>query len=64
VLGVERPEGQPMPLQAICPEGDPLLVEMTDLFCGAGGSSTGAVQIPGVKVRIAARSQQAEAVDA
>lgn len=31
-----------------------MLVEMTDLFCGAGGSSTGAVQIPGVKVRIAA----------
>lgn len=27
---------------------------ITDLFCGAGGSSTGAVQIPGVSVRIAA----------
>lgn len=27
---------------------------MTDLFCGAGGSSTGAIQIPGVSVRLAA----------
>lgn len=27
---------------------------MTDLFCGAGGSSTGAVQVPGVEVRLAA----------
>lgn len=27
---------------------------MTDLFCGAGGSSTGAVGVPGVKVRLAA----------
>ncbi|MEU2002030.1 DNA cytosine methyltransferase [Rhodococcus sp. NPDC019627] len=27
---------------------------MTDLFCGAGGSSTGAVQVPGVEVRMAA----------
>jgi DNA (cytosine-5)-methyltransferase 1 len=27
---------------------------MTDLFCGAGGSSTGAVQVPGVRVRLAA----------
>jgi DNA (cytosine-5)-methyltransferase 1 len=26
----------------------------TDLFCGAGGSSTGAVQVPGVTVRMAA----------
>jgi DNA (cytosine-5)-methyltransferase 1 len=26
---------------------------LTDLFCGAGGSSTGAVEIPGVSVRIA-----------
>jgi DNA (cytosine-5)-methyltransferase 1 len=26
---------------------------LTDLFCGAGGSSTGAVAIPGVEVRIA-----------
>ena len=27
---------------------------LTDLFCGAGGSSTGAVQVPGVTVRLAA----------
>jgi DNA (cytosine-5)-methyltransferase 1 len=27
---------------------------LTDLFCGAGGSSTGAVAVPGVKVRLAA----------
>ncbi|WP_246648503.1 DNA cytosine methyltransferase [Streptomyces asiaticus] len=27
---------------------------MTDLFCGAGGSSTGAIQIPGVEVIMAA----------
>ncbi|AKD99184.1 DNA methyltransferase [Rhodococcus erythropolis] len=27
---------------------------MTDLFCGAGGSSTGAAQVPGVTVRMAA----------
>jgi len=27
---------------------------MTDLFCGAGGSSTGAVAVPGVTVRLAA----------
>lgn len=27
---------------------------MTDLFCGAGGSSTGAVAVPGVQVRLAA----------
>jgi DNA (cytosine-5)-methyltransferase 1 len=27
---------------------------MTDLFCGAGGSSTGAVSVPGVNVRLAA----------
>ena len=26
---------------------------MTDLFCGAGGSSTGAVAVPGVQIRIA-----------
>ncbi|WHU45150.1 DNA cytosine methyltransferase [Gordonia sp. L191] len=26
---------------------------LTDLFCGAGGSSTGAIQVPGVEVRIA-----------
>jgi DNA (cytosine-5)-methyltransferase 1 len=27
---------------------------MTDLFCGAGGSSSGAIQVPGVAVRMAA----------
>lgn len=27
---------------------------MTDLFCGAGGSSTGAVSVPGISVRLAA----------
>ncbi|MCV7255649.1 DNA cytosine methyltransferase [Mycobacterium hackensackense] len=27
---------------------------LTDLFCGAGGSSTGAIMIPGVQVRMAA----------
>ncbi|ACZ29607.1 C-5 cytosine-specific DNA methylase [Xylanimonas cellulosilytica DSM 15894] len=27
---------------------------LTDLFCGAGGSSTGAVSVPGVQVRLAA----------
>ena len=27
---------------------------LTDLFCGAGGSSTGAVAVPGVSVRLAA----------
>lgn len=27
---------------------------LTDLFCGAGGSSTGAIQVPGVEIRIAA----------
>lgn len=30
------------------------MITMTDLFCGAGGSSTGAVQVPGVSVRMAA----------
>ncbi|MEF2979064.1 DNA cytosine methyltransferase [Subtercola sp. YIM 133946] len=29
-------------------------ITVTDLFCGAGGSTTGAVQVPGVHVRIAA----------
>lgn len=32
----------------------PNSVTITDLFCGAGGSSTGAEQIPGVTVRMAA----------
>lgn len=29
------------------------MLTLTDLFCGAGGSSTGAVQVPGVAVRVA-----------
>lgn len=29
-------------------------VTMTDIFCGGGGSSTGAIQVPGVEVRMAA----------
>ncbi|MFJ8746657.1 DNA cytosine methyltransferase [Embleya sp. NPDC127516] len=31
-----------------------MTLTMTDLFCGAGGSSTGALQVPGVSVRLAA----------
>ncbi|WP_280471840.1 DNA cytosine methyltransferase [Nocardia cyriacigeorgica] len=30
------------------------MLTMTDLFCGAGGSSSGAAQVPGVVVRLAA----------
>lgn len=30
------------------------MITLTDLFCGAGGSSTGAIQIPGVEVVMAA----------
>ncbi len=30
------------------------MLTLTDLFCGAGGSSTGAVQVPGIHVRVAA----------
>lgn len=30
------------------------MLTITDLFCGAGGSSSGAVQVPGVQVRMAA----------
>lgn len=30
------------------------MITMTDLFCGAGGSSTGALAVPGVTVRMAA----------
>lgn len=29
------------------------MLTLTDLFCGAGGSSTGAISVPGVSVRIA-----------
>lgn len=31
---------------------------LTDLFCGAGGSSTGAVSVPGVEVRVASNHWQ------
>jgi DNA (cytosine-5)-methyltransferase 1 len=31
-----------------------MTLTMTDLFCGAGGSSQGAVQVPGVELRLAA----------
>ncbi|WP_316309493.1 DNA cytosine methyltransferase [Clavibacter michiganensis] len=31
---------------------------LTDLFCGAGGSSSGALQVPGVRVRMAANHWQ------
>lgn len=31
---------------------------MTDLFCGAGGSSTGAIQVPGVSIRVASNHWQ------
>ena len=30
------------------------MLDVLDLFCGAGGSSTGAIQVPGVKIRMAA----------
>lgn len=35
-----------------------MTLTLTDLFCGAGGSSTGAVNVPGVKVRMAANHWQ------
>lgn len=34
------------------------MLTITDLFCGAGGSSSGAEQIPGVRVRMAANHWQ------
>ena len=34
------------------------MITLTDLFCGAGGSSTGAVQVPGVEVRVASNHWQ------
>jgi hypothetical protein len=30
-----------------------MTLTLTDLFCGAGGSSTGAIAVPGIEVRIA-----------
>lgn len=35
-----------------------MTLTITDLFCGAGGSSTGAIQIPGISVRIASNHWQ------
>lgn len=29
------------------------MLTLTDLFCGAGGSSTGAITVPGIHVRVA-----------
>ncbi len=29
------------------------MLTLTDLFCGAGGSSTGAIEVPGVEIRVA-----------
>lgn len=34
------------------------MLTLTDLFCGAGGSSSGAIQVPGVEVRMAANHWQ------
>lgn len=34
------------------------MLTLTDIFAGAGGSSTGAIQVPGVEVRIAANHWQ------
>src|SRR6266487_539225 len=31
-----------------------MTLTVTDLFCGAGGSSSGAIQVPGVRIRMAA----------
>lgn len=35
-----------------------MTLTLTDLFCGAGGSSTGAIQVPGVTVRAASNHWQ------
>lgn len=35
-----------------------MTLTLTDLFCGAGGSSTGAIAVPGVTVRMAANHWQ------
>lgn len=34
------------------------MITLTDLFCGAGGSSTGAITVPGVAVRVASNHWQ------
>ena len=31
-----------------------MTLTLTDFFCGAGGSSTGAIAVPGVEVKVAA----------
>ena len=38
------------------------MITFTDLFAGAGGSSTGAAQVPGVEIRIAAWEAAGETV--
>lgn len=35
-----------------------MTLTMTDLFCGAGGSSTGAIKVPGVSIRVASNHWQ------
>ncbi len=35
-----------------------MTLTLCDLFCGAGGSSTGAIQVPGVEVRVASNHWQ------
>lgn len=35
-----------------------MTLTLTDLFCGAGGSSTGAISVPGVEVRVASNHWQ------
>jgi DNA (cytosine-5)-methyltransferase 1 len=34
------------------------MLTLTDLFCGAGGSSTGAIEVPGVEVKVASNHWQ------
>lgn len=36
-----------------------MTLTMTDMFCGAGGSSTGALAVPGIEVRTAMNSHGA-----
>lgn len=35
-----------------------MTLQLLDMFCGAGGSSTGAIQVPGVEVRVATNHWQ------
>ena len=57
VIIVHR-DGDRVPSRAGMPQprgcGGGVVLTLTDLFCGAGGSSTGAVEVPGVVVRMAA----------